>query len=117
MLLLLYVYTVSRIGLGEGEFLVEDPSGDRMIVEAVEPGTIDILTRLHDTGESKWIGGLIETFDNQFGFRFKPDTIVVANFTAEGLQVVYYEAIRDNLTYWQGLGHVYIKGRVVRVPS
>jgi len=41
----------------------------------------------------------------------------VANFTAEGLQAVYYETIRNNLTYWQGLGHVYVEGRVVRIPT
>ena len=117
MLLLLYAYMISRVELGEGEFLVEDPSGDRMIVEAVDPEAIDHLVRQHGTGETKWVGGLIETFDNDYGFRFRPDTVVVANLTAGGLQAVYYDTISENLTYWQGLGQVYIEGRVVRMPS
>ena len=118
MVLLLYAYILSRTSLDEGEFLVEDPDGDRMIIEvASELEAVEELVELHGKGEVRWIGGLIETYDNEFGFRFTPESIVVAEYTAEGLQAVFFETIGKNLTYWQGLGHVYIEGRVIRVPS
>lgn len=112
-------YFLSRPILGAGEFLVEDPAGDRMIIE-VDLGrqeAIDALIEMHRTGQRKWVGGEIESFDNEFGFRFKPNTIIVADFTAEALQAVRYRTIQEDFTYWQGLGTVYIEGGVLAVPG
>jgi hypothetical protein len=118
LIILLYGYIATRLNLGEGEFMVEDPGGDRLIIE-VAPGldAIDDLLDMHRSGGTRWVGGRIERYDNRFGFRFDPETIVVANFTAEGLQAVFFETIQNNFTYWQGLGHVYIEGRVVKAPA
>jgi hypothetical protein len=118
LVVLLYSYISSRAGLGEGEFLVEDPSGDRMVIE-VGPGleAVDSLIEMHESGDPRWVGGSIEEHDSKFGFRFKPETVVVSEITAEGLQAVYYETIQENLTYWKGLGYVYIEGKVIGVPD
>jgi len=98
-------------------FLVEDPDGDRMIIQ-VNPSrreAIEALTEMSKTGERKWVGGEIERFENEFGFRFKPDTIVVAEVTAEGLQASKYKYIQQDFEYWKGLGTIYISGKVVEV--
>jgi len=76
---------------------------------------IKALTEMSKTGEIKWVGGEIEQFDNEFGFRFKPDTITVADFTAEGLQASKYKFIQQDFEYWQGLGTIYVSGKVVQV--
>jgi hypothetical protein len=99
-------------------FLVEDPAGDRMgfQVDASRQEATDTLWEMHGTGEAKWVGGEIESFENEFGFRFKPDTIVVADVTAEGAQAVFYRAIQGDFAYWQAFGVVYIEGNVVFTP-
>lgn len=116
--LVLAVVFLSTPPLGEGEFLVEDLEGETMVV-AVDPSREEALAALEEmasTGESRWVGGEVETFENAFGFRFKPDTVEVAEVTAEGLQAGSYRAIRDDLAYWQGLGVVYVWGKVVAGP-
>ncbi|MFQ5907646.1 MAG: hypothetical protein ACE5JE_02285 [Thermoplasmata archaeon] len=100
-------------------FLVEDPGGDRMEIR-VDPSrqeARDALGEMHGTGEARWVGGEIESFENEFGFRFRPDTIVVADITAEGAQAVYYRTIQGNFTYWLAFGVVYIEGTVILTPS
>lgn len=104
--------------LAEGEYLVEDLEGDTMVI-AVDPAqgeALDALAEMALTGEARWVGGEVEAFENAFGFRFHPDTVVVAEFTAEGLQAGSYRAIQEDFAYWQGLGVVYIWGTVVRGP-
>lgn len=116
--LVLAVVFLSTPPLGEGEFLVEDLEGETMVV-AVDPSREEALAALEEMvsrGESRWVGGEVETFENAFGFRFKPDTVEVAEVTAEGLQAGSYRAIRDDLAYWQGLGVVYVWGKVVAGP-
>ncbi|PVX26297.1 MAG: hypothetical protein CW691_01830, partial [Candidatus Bathyarchaeum sp.] len=46
-----------------------------------------------------WIGGIIEEYDNHWGFRFNPDTIVIAEITIEGAQA-NIQAISNDLNYW-----------------
>lgn len=99
-------------------FLVEDPDGDRMGIQ-VDPSrkeAIDALREMHGTGEAKWVGGEIESFENEFGFRFKSDSIVVADLTAEGAQAVFYRTIQGDFAYWQAFGVVYVEGKVVSTP-
>ncbi len=100
-------------------FLVVDFAGDRMEIQ-VDPGrqeAFDALMEMHVTGESKWVGGEIEGFDNEFGFRFKPDTIDVAEVTAEGAQAVTYGAIQADFEYWRAFGVVFIEGNVAAIPA
>ncbi len=103
---------------GEG-FLVDDPNGGRMeiLVDPSRQEARDALMEMHATGAALWVGGEIESFDNAFGFRFKPDTIVVADFTVEGAQAVFYRTIQDDFAYWQAFGFVYIEGTVAALPT
>ncbi len=100
-------------------FLVDDPDGGlaEILVDPSRQEAIDALIEMHGTGEAKWVGGEVESFENEFGFRFKPDTIVVADFTAEGAQAVFYRTIQDDFAYWQAFGVVYIWGTAVALPT
>ncbi len=112
------VYYLSSPALTAGQFLVEDSVGDRMVIEvnASRQQAIDALLEMHAAGTRKWVGGEVERYDNEFGFRFKPETIIVADFTAEALQAGKYRTIQEDFEYWQGLGTVYVLGKVVGVP-
>ena len=46
-----------------------------------------------------WIGGIIEEYGNYWGFRFKPDSIIIAEITIEGAQS-NIKAINQDLDYW-----------------
>jgi hypothetical protein len=46
-----------------------------------------------------WIGGIIEEYDNHWGFRFKPNTINIAEITIEGAQS-NIKGISQDLNYW-----------------
>lgn len=96
-------------------FLVEDIDGDQMTIH-VSPNrqeAIEALMEMSRTGERMWVGGEIERYENEFGFRFKPDTIVVAEITAVERQASKYKFIQDDFEYWKGLGTIYILGKVV----
>ncbi|MDH5703836.1 MAG: hypothetical protein OEY99_06440, partial [Aigarchaeota archaeon] len=103
-------------------FVVEDPDGDRIPFE-VNPSrreTIAALFEMLETGESRWVGGEIERFQGfpHFTFRFKPDTIVVANeegLPPEEARATRYEVIQQDFEYWQASGTIYILGKVVGI--
>ncbi len=106
-----------RDGKTVRDFIVEDPDGDQMFIR-VSRGNLeafDALTEMSMIGEEKWVGGEIQTAKNDFGFKFKPDTVVVSEITAEGLQAVKYKSIQEDIDYWTGLGTVYISGKVVSI--
>ena len=99
------------------EFIVKDLEGDLMVlqVNSSRQECVVALVGMIRTGERKWIGGEIEIFGNEFGFRFVPDTVVVSDVTAEGLQAVKFRSIQLNFSYWKGLGTVYISGEVMDI--
>ncbi len=106
------------IGNGNGtnvrNFVVEDVNGDLMSIR-VSPSmqdTFDALTEMSKTGQRRMVGGEVESFDNKFSFRFKPDTLVVAD-SSEGL-ASQYKVIQEKLKEWGGLT-IYVSGKVVSV--
>ncbi len=119
LVVVLLLYISSRTGLENGEFLVKDREGDRMRIQVSLDmhEAIDALMLMHKNGEGRWVGGELEDSDNEYGFRFDPDTIIVAQFTAEALQAGSFNVIASNLSYWRGLGVVYIWGNVVGAPK
>ena len=48
------------------------------------------------------------------GFRFKPETVAVAEVTAEGLQATI-QYISENLDYWLDLGLAYVDAKVTEI--
>jgi len=50
----------------------------------------------------------------KWGFRFKPETVAVAEVTAEGLQATI-QYISENLDYWLDLGWAYVDAKVTEI--
>jgi hypothetical protein len=99
--------------------IIEDVNGDRIGVEPTSDEVWNRLVELYHTREKMWIGGVVEVFifirpdpNYPWGFRFKPETVVVAEITAEGLQTTIRD-ICENLDYWRQLGHAYVFAKVI----
>lgn len=95
--------------------VIEDIKGDRMAVEPVSDEVWSQLVHLRQSGGSMWAGGIVRKYDNKWGFRFDPETVTVAEVTAEGLQSTI-RMISDDLDYWLG-GWAYVGARVVEAHS
>ncbi len=96
--------------------VIEDVNGDMMAVETTSDGVWSDLSRMNQDGTQLWVGGVVESYGSSWGFRFRPDTVLVAEVTAEGLQATI-AFISSDIGYWQGLGYAYISARVIAVNS
>lgn len=106
-----------------GLAVIEDVYGNRIGVEPVSIEVWNTLAELSLSGEEMWIGGKVETFltfapdpNYMWGFRFKPETIVVAEITAEGLQSTVRD-ISENLDYWLDIGYAYVFAKVTEIHN
>lgn len=79
--------------------VIQDEKGDRIAVEPTSDTVWEQLVQLHENKSEMWIGSFIETYDNKWGFRFKPENITIAEFTAEGSQSTI-KGISEDLDYW-----------------
>jgi len=79
--------------------VIIDSKGDIIAVETTSDQVWNQLTDLHQNPTEMWIGGIVETYENMWGFRFKPDTIIIAQITIEGAQS-NIRGISENLDYW-----------------
>jgi len=96
--------------------VIQDVNGDRMAVEPVSGNVWSELVQLNQNGTRMWVGGIVERYGNKWGFRFKPDSVTVAQVTAEGLQATIRDISAD-IDYWLNLGWTYVGSRVVEVHS
>ena len=76
-----------------------DSKGDIIAVETTCDEVWDQLVDLHHNPTEMWIGGVVEVYENTWGFRFKPDTIIIAHITIEGVQS-NIRGISEDLDYW-----------------
>jgi hypothetical protein len=95
--------------------VVEDVNGDRIAVEPTDDHIWSELVQLNQNGTRMFVGGIVETYNNKWGFRFKPDNVRVAQFTAEGLQATI-RYISENIDYWLN-GWAYVSAKVVEIHS
>ena len=95
--------------------VIEDVNGDRMAVEPSKDEVWSQLVRLCKSKKKQWVGGIVEAYDNKWGFRFKPETVAVAEVVAEGLQATI-KHVSEDLDYWLG-SHAYIGAKVVETHS
>ena len=79
--------------------VIRDSKGDIIAIETTGDQVWSVLSSLHQNQTAMWIGGVVESYDNKWGFRFKPDTIVIAQFTVEGGQS-NIQGISGDLDYW-----------------
>jgi hypothetical protein len=76
-----------------------DSKDDVIAVETSDPNVWESFSGLYKNQTEMWIGGIIEEYDNFWGFRFNPDSIVVSEITIEGAQS-NIKAISQDLNYW-----------------
>jgi len=95
--------------------VITDVNGDRIAVEPSSDQVWSELVQLNQNGTRMFIGGIVERYDNKWGFRFKPDSVRVAEFTAEGLQATI-RYISETIDYWLN-GWAYISAKVVEIHS
>ena len=95
--------------------VIKDVNGDRMAVETVSDEVWSHLVQLKENGSDRFVGGIVVEYDNRWGFRFDPNNVTVAEFTAEGLQATI-SYISENLDYWLG-GWAYVHAKVTEVHS
>ncbi len=79
--------------------VIMDTKGDIIALETTSNDIWDTVDDLHQNQTVMWIGGIVEEYNNKWGFRFKPDTIVVAQITIEGAQS-NIQGISGDLNYW-----------------
>ena len=79
--------------------VIIDSKEDIIAVETTDPNVSVSFSDLYENQTELWIGGIIEEYDNYWGFRFNPETIVVAEITIEGAQS-NIKAISQDLNYW-----------------
>jgi len=66
--------------------VITDSKGEIIAVETTDQVIWADIKNLQQNQTELWIGGIIEEYDNYWGFRFNPDTIVIAEITIEGAQ-------------------------------
>lgn len=79
--------------------VIMDSKGDIISVETISDGVWSQLVGLHQNQTEMWIGGVVEEYNNTWGFRFKPDTITIAQITIEAAQS-NIRGISEDLDYW-----------------
>jgi hypothetical protein len=96
--------------------VIKDLKGDIIAVEATDPSVWHTLVYLHNNQTEMWVGGIIEEYDNYWGFRFRPDTIVIAEITIEGAQSSI-QAISGDLNYWINIWtkETYVLAKVIEI--
>ena len=96
--------------------VIEDSKRDIIAVETAEPSVWDDLVNLRDNQTEMWIGGVVEEYSNYWGFRFRPDTVVIAEITIEGAQSSI-EGIGGDLNYWINVWarETYVLAKVIEI--
>jgi hypothetical protein len=96
--------------------VIEDSKGDIIAVETAEPSVWDNLVDLRDNQTEMWIGGVVEEYSNYWGFRFRPDTVVIAEITVEGGQS-NIRGISGDLNYWINIWarETYVSAKVIEI--
>jgi len=96
--------------------VIEDSKGDIIAVETAESSVWHDLVNLRNNQTEMWIGGIVEQYDNYWGFRFRPDTIVIAEITIEGAQS-NIQGISEDLNYWINIWakEAYVLSKVIEI--
>jgi hypothetical protein len=95
--------------------VIQDTNGDKIAVEPSNSQVWSELVQLNMNGTRMFVGGIVEKYGNKWGFRFKPDSVTIAQVTAEGLQATI-KYISENLDYWLD-GYAYVSSKVVETNS
>jgi hypothetical protein len=72
--------------------------------------------QLHQNRAEMWIGGVVERYDNKWGFRFNSNTIIIGQYTIEGAQTTI-RFLSEDIEYWINFGIAYIGSTVIEIHS
>ena len=61
--------------------VIQDVNGDRIAVETTSDTIWEQLVRLQENKTERFIGSILEEYDNKWKFRFKPENITIAEVT------------------------------------
>ena len=79
--------------------VISDSRGDIIAVETNDQQIWNTLVDLNKNKTTMWIGGIVQLYGNRWGFRFNPNTIIIAEITIEGAQSNII-GISNDLDYW-----------------
>jgi len=96
--------------------VIMDSKGEIIALETTSDEVWNELGDLNQNQKQSWIGGLIEEYQNSWGFRFKPDTIIIAEITIEAAQATIRDISQD-LDYWMNTWgkETYVLARVTEI--
>jgi hypothetical protein len=95
--------------------VIQDVNGDTLRIGVASNETWQRLLDMRASGLRKWVGGKLVNANNEWGFTFDPDTIVVADVTVEALQTTL-RLIKQNRDYWFAIGTCYVSAIVLPEP-
>jgi hypothetical protein len=94
--------------------VTRDVESSLLAIETVDNTVWNQLVQLHQNGTEMWIGGVVERHDYKWGFRFNPETIIIAQFTIEGAQTTI-RFLSEDIEYWINFGIAYIGSTVIEI--
>ncbi|MGQ9780705.1 MAG: hypothetical protein ACUVQ8_00405 [Nitrososphaeria archaeon] len=94
--------------------VIEDSKGKHIAVETQNDKTWEELRKINENKTRLLVGGIIEKYDNKWGFRFKPDTVTLSPYPAKESQGTI-EEISNNIDYWRSKGIVYVYSKVTEI--
>ena len=96
--------------------VIQDTKNDVIAVETSGEDIWISLKNLNQNQSEMWVGGIVEEYDNHWGFRFDPDTIITAEITIEGAQS-NIQGISEDLNYWINVWtkQVYVLAKVIEI--
>jgi hypothetical protein len=96
--------------------VIQDSKNDIIAVETSDEDVWISLKNLYQNKSEMWIGGIVEEYDNYWGFRFDPNTIIIAEITIEGAQS-NIQGISGDLNYWTKVWtkQAYVLAKVIEI--
>jgi hypothetical protein len=94
--------------------VIQDVDNNVLSVETTNDEIWTQLVQLNANGTRMWVGGEVQRYDNKWGFRFKPETIIIAQFTIEAAQALI-RFISDDIDYWINFGITYVGSIVIEI--
>jgi parallel beta-helix repeat protein len=113
-------FTPNSTGSVDRWAVVEDSHGDGMQVWTSNDTVWAELVQMYHDGSRRWVGGIVEMYNNQWGFRFNSSTILVADQVIEVWQTTIRQLSQD-MSYWLGrmacVAAIIVAINPVRVPQ
>jgi hypothetical protein len=94
--------------------VIQDVDGSMLAIETTDNALWNQFVQLQKNGTKMWLEGVVERYNNKWGFRFNPVTIIIALFTIEGAQTTIH-FLSEDIEYWINFGIAYIGSKIIEV--